>query len=168
MNNFKAIKFQHGQDCCTAFVENFPKIEHLVHIFLKNFCTAARDKKFTLYFKEDLGNSYLFLIPLPGRFKDDVKVYIINNHINVKAKKAIIPEREKLKSEKTVSKRGHFFYDFILGEADFDIELPSDANKEAIKTKLANGLLKITIAKKEPKMVDIGEDKRNDLEQENS
>ena len=112
---------------------------------------------------EDLGNTYLITMPLAGRTKEEVKVSLINNHINIKAEKPKIPEREHLNEtsdeEKTVQDCcGPFFrkgFSFI--EVNMDIPLPVDADTDTLVSKMANGLLKITMQKKPAKNIDISE-----------
>ncbi|MHA2260322.1 MAG: hypothetical protein ACXACO_20340 [Promethearchaeota archaeon] len=48
---------------------------------------------------EDLGESYLITVPLAGRTKEEVKVSLLNKHLNIKAEKPKIPEREGIKEK---------------------------------------------------------------------
>jgi HSP20 family molecular chaperone IbpA len=112
---------------------------------------------------EDLGVSYLITVPLAGRTKDEVKVSLINKHINIKADKPKIPERENFK-ENTEEKESNqdwctpsFRRGFTFIDVDMDIPLPIDADTETLVSKMANGLLKITMSKKPAKKIDISE-----------
>ncbi|MFW9971386.1 MAG: Hsp20/alpha crystallin family protein [Candidatus Odinarchaeota archaeon] len=112
---------------------------------------------------EDLGDSYLITVPLAGRTKEEVKVSLINKHLNIKAEKPKIPERENLK-EKPEEKDSNqdwcmpfFRKGFSFIDVDMDITLPSDADTETLVSKMSNGLLKITMAKKPAKKIDISE-----------
>jgi HSP20 family molecular chaperone IbpA len=112
---------------------------------------------------EDLGDLYLITVPLAGRTKEDVKVSLINKHLNIKADKPKIPERENLK-EKSEEKESFQeccmpFYrrGFTFIDVDMDIPLPIDADPETLVSKMANGLLKITMNKKPAKKIDISE-----------
>ena len=112
---------------------------------------------------EDLGESYLITVPLAGRTKDDIKVSLINKHINIKAEKPKIPEREGLKDEPKESKSAQnwcmpfFGKGFTFVEVNMDIPLPDDANADTLTSKMANGLLKISVGKKPAKNIDISE-----------
>ena len=115
------------------------------------------------YNVEDLGDSYLITVPLAGRTKEDVKVSLINKHLNIKAEKPNIPEREKLKEKPEETKTPHewcmpfFWKGFTFIDVNIDIPLPVDANTETLVSKMANGLLKITMGKKPAKKIDISE-----------
>ncbi len=112
---------------------------------------------------EDLGDSYLISIPLAGRTKEEVKVSLLNKHINIKAEKPKIPEKENVKEKPEEEKSaqdwcGPFFrkgFSFI--EVNMDIPLPVDADTDTLISKMANGLLKITMQKKPAKNIDISE-----------
>ncbi len=110
---------------------------------------------------EDLGDSYLITVPLAGRTKEDVKVSLLNNYLNIKAEKPKIPESEKVKETPGEVNTPHEFcgpsfwkgYTFI--DVNMDILLPVDADTETLLSKMANGLLKITFGKKPAKKIDI-------------
>jgi HSP20 family molecular chaperone IbpA len=113
------------------------------------------------YNVEDLGDDYLITVPLAGRTKEEVKVSLINNNLNIKAEKPKIPERDKIKEkpeEETAPHEccGPFFQKgFTFIDVDMDIPLPADAQTNSIVSKMANGLLKITMGKKPPKSIDV-------------
>lgn len=112
---------------------------------------------------EDLGDSYLITVPLAGRIKEDVNVSLINKHINIKADKPKIPERENLKEKEEEHKTAQdwcmpfFRKGFTFIDVNMDIPLPIDADTETLVSKMANGLLKITMSKKPAKKIDISE-----------
>jgi HSP20 family molecular chaperone IbpA len=112
---------------------------------------------------EDLGDNYLITVPLAGRSKEDVKVSLINKHLNIKAGKPQIPETEKVKEnreEKTSSDvccPPYLGTGFTFIEVNIDIPLPARADPDTIVSKMANGLLKITMGKKPAKKIDINE-----------
>ncbi len=115
------------------------------------------------YNVEDLGDRYLITVPLAGRTKEDVKVSLINKHINIKAEKPKIPEGENVKEKPEGEKMPQdccvpfFGKGFTFINMDTDIPLPADANTDTLVSKMANGLLKITIEKKPAKNIDISE-----------
>jgi HSP20 family molecular chaperone IbpA len=115
------------------------------------------------YNLEDLGDSYLITVPLAGRTKEEVKVSLLTNHLNVKAEKPKIPEREKLKEKpEEESPPGEWFNPgfwkgFTFIDVNMDIPIPADTDTDSIVSKMANGLLKITFGKKPAKKIDISD-----------
>ena len=115
------------------------------------------------YNVEDLGDSYLITVPLAGRTKEEVKVSLINKHLNIKAEKPKIPERESVKEKPEKERAPHgfggppFWKGFTFIDVDMDITLPVDADTDTIVSKMANGLLKVTFGKKPAKKIDISE-----------
>jgi HSP20 family molecular chaperone IbpA len=104
---------------------------------------------------QEVDESYIILVPLPGRTKEDVSVSLIGTNLNVAAKKPKLDEVKKPKAN-TNGGFGPFsrnFFKFI--EVNMDIPLPPNANTDAIKSKIANGLLKIKVDKKPAKKIDI-------------
>ena len=113
------------------------------------------------YNLEDLGESYLITVPLAGRTKEEVTVSLLNKHLNIKAEKPKIPEKENVK-EKPEEERslhdccGPFFWKGVTFiDVNMDIPLPVDADTDTIVSKMANGLLKITFGKKPAKKIDV-------------
>jgi HSP20 family molecular chaperone IbpA len=112
---------------------------------------------------EDLGDSYMIIVPLAGRSKEEVKLSLINNNLNIKAEKPKIPERENLKKEPKGKESPHDCYipffrkGFSFIEVDMDIPLPSDVDTRTLISKMSNGLLKISIRKKPAEKIDISE-----------
>ncbi len=112
---------------------------------------------------EDLGDNYLITVPLAGRTKEEVKVSLINKHLNIKSEKPKVPERknvnEKPEEEKTLHEccNPFFWKGFTFIDVDMDIPLPVDADTDTIVSKMANGLLKVTFSKIPAKKIDISE-----------
>lgn len=116
---------------------------------------------FTPYEIEDLGDNYLISVPLPGLSKEDVKVSLINDNLNISAKS----KSEEIKSKTPEDKDedihcGAVFCKDLLNflwkkDVNLDIPLPSDVDKETIKSRLNNGLLKVKIEKVPPKKINI-------------
>ena len=112
---------------------------------------------------EDLGDSYLITVPLAGRTKEDVKVSLINKHLNIIAGEPKIPERENLEEKPEEEKPTHdwcmpfFSKGFTFIEVDMDIPLPIDADTDTLLSKMASGLLKITMGKKPAKNIAVSE-----------
>ncbi|MFX1572890.1 MAG: Hsp20/alpha crystallin family protein [Promethearchaeota archaeon] len=134
------------------------KMKRMAGHFMKGFMG-----KYIPYNVEDLGDSYLITVPLAGRTKEDITVSLINKHINIKAAKPKIPERENLKEEsdeKGSPQDWHFPFfwkGFTFIEVNMDIPLPVDADTDTIVSKMVHGLLKITMRKKPAKKIDVSE-----------
>jgi len=113
------------------------------------------------YYIEEYKENYMLIIPLPGFFKEDVKINLIGNTVNIKAKK----KEKGFEENKVTEQKGHLFpgNQFIkeiftqLWEKgiNMDIPMPSDINKSEIKSKMVNGLLKIKLGKLEQEKINI-------------
>lgn len=153
----------HGQrdfaGCFPFGAKDIAKMKRMVGHFMRSF--AGGMGRWIPHNVEDLGDSYLITVTLPGRAKEDVQVSIINKILNVKAKKPKISEKttdEEKPKEKTHHHGFPFFWKgFMFIDVDMDIPLPADADENSIISKMANGLLKITIGKKPAKKIDINE-----------
>jgi len=134
------------------------KMKRMAGHFMKGFMG-----KYIPYNVEDLGELYLITVPLAGRTKEDITVSLINKHLNIKATKPKIPEREKIQEEPVDKKASQdwgspfFWKGFTFIKVDMDITLPDDADADTIVSKMVNGLLKITLRKKPAKKIDINE-----------
>ena len=134
------------------------KMKHMAKTFMRGFMGSHLPHNV-----EDLGDSYLITVPLAGRTKDEVKVSLINKHLNIKAEKPKIPEKENLKEEEKGQESPQeccgptFFKGFTFIDVNMDIPLPIDADTDTIVSKMANGLLKVTFGKKPPKNIDVNE-----------
>jgi len=146
-----------GMAGCFPFnPQQMHNMRKMAHHFMRGFVGSHIP-----YNLEDLGDTYLITVPLAGRTKEEVKVSLINKHLNIKAEKPKIPEREKLEEkpeEEGVSHEGFgpfFWKGFTFIEVNMDIALPADADTDTIISKMANGLLKITFGKKPAKKIDV-------------
>lgn len=145
-------------DCCNFGPHDIAKMKRMAKHFMHGFMGS-----YIPFNVEDLGDSYLITVPLAGRIKEDVKVSLINKHLNIKADKPKIPERENLKEKEEETKTAQdwcmpfFRKGFTFIDVDMDIPLPIDADTETVVSKMANGLLKITMSKKPAKKIDISE-----------
>ena len=109
---------------------------------------------------EDNENNYLIAVPLPGFSKEDVKVSLISNNLNVKAQRSSEESDKKEKDDKEDINCGVIFCHNLLNflwnkDVNLDIPLPSDVDREKIISKMNNGLLKIKIEKLPPQKIDI-------------
>ena len=144
---------------CFSFTpQQMRKMKHMAKHFMKGFLGSHIP-----YNVEDLGDSYLITVPLAGRTREEVKVSLINKHLNIKAEKPKIPEKESLKEEEKEQDPHKewfgpmFWKGFTFIDVNMDIPLPADADTDTIVSKMANGLLKVTFGKKPPKKIDVSE-----------
>jgi len=134
--------------------KDMARMKHMAGRFMKNFMGGFGN--WIPHNIEDLGDVYLITVPLPGRTKEDIQVSLINKILNVSAKKPKIPEAEG--TEKKEKEDFHFpFHGFKFVDVTMDIPLPADADENSITSKMANGLLRITVGKKPAKNIDINE-----------
>ncbi|MFW9872949.1 MAG: Hsp20/alpha crystallin family protein [Candidatus Thorarchaeota archaeon] len=152
-HNFK------GMVGCFPFnPQQISKMRHMAKHFIRGFMGSHIP-----YNIEDLGDRYLITVPLAGRTKEEVKVSLIDKHLNIKAEKPKIPEKGNVKEEAKEQELPHeccgpmFWKGFTFIEVNMDIPLPIDADTDTIVSKMANGLLKVTFSKKPPKKIDISE-----------
>jgi len=144
--------------CCSFGPQDVAKMKHMAKHFMRSFMGSLIP-----YNLEDLGASYLITVPLAGRTKEDVKVSLLNKHLNIKAEKPKIPERETIKETTEEEKSAQewcipfFWKGFTFIDVNMDIPLPVDANADTLTSKMANGLLKITMEKKPAKNINISE-----------
>jgi HSP20 family molecular chaperone IbpA len=137
------------------------KIKHMARHFMRGFMGGFGS--YIPYNVEDLGDRYLILVPLPGRSKEDVKVSLLNKHLNISAKKPKTAEKDeegeneedKTKADYCCSPFEGKGFKFI--DVNMDIPLPADADENTINSKMANGLLKVEMAKKPAKDININE-----------
>ncbi len=138
--------------------QDVAKMKKMAGNFMRGFLG-----RYIPYNIEDLGNSYLITVPLAGRIKEDVTVSLINKHLNIKAAKPQISESEKVKEKpeeeasSDVCCLPFFGKGFTFIEVNMDIPLPVGADPDTIVSKMANGLLKITMGKKTAKKIDVNE-----------
>ncbi|MCG8571155.1 MAG: Hsp20 family protein [Spirochaetes bacterium] len=95
----------------------------------------------------DNENHYSIVLEVPGYQQDEVKIEVKDRVLKVEAEKKQEPDEKKyLAKELDFSKAGASF------------SLPKDVDVNAVTAKMENGLLEISIAKKEeekPKMIQI-------------
>jgi len=117
---------------------------------------------FVPYNLEKSDEGYLITVPLSGRSKEDVKISLYNNVLNVKASKPKGEEGKVVKEDpegNACACGPSFFRNFFkFIEVDLDIPLPPDANEEQIKSVIANGLLKIKVGKKPAKTINVDDE----------
>lgn len=144
--------------CCSFGPQDVAKMKHMAKHFMRGFMGSLIP-----YNLEDLGDSYLITVPLVGRTKEDVKVSLLNKHLNIKAEKPKISERETIKETTEEEKSAQewcipfFWKGFTFIDVNMDIPLPVDANADTLTSKMANGLLKITMEKKPAENINITE-----------
>ncbi|MFX1236138.1 MAG: Hsp20/alpha crystallin family protein [Promethearchaeota archaeon] len=144
-------------DFCGSFSNKDMKhFGQMAHRFMRGFSKVCEG--WVPYNLEDKGDNYLIQVPLAGRKKEDIKVSLINDTLNVSAGKPKTPEdAEEKKEEEQLFKRK--FFSFV--DVNLDIPLPPDANKDDIKSMMQNGLLKVKIGKKPPTNINVGDDPGN-------
>ena len=160
-------KSTHGQHhgrkgmvgCFPFNPQQIHKMKHMAKHFMRGFMGSHIPHNV-----EDLGDSYLITVPLAGRTKEEVKVSLINKHLNIKAEKPKIPEKETVKEETKEPGSSNeccgqvFWKGFTFIDVNMDIPLPADTDGEKITSKMANGLLRIILGKKPAKPINISEE----------
>ena len=144
---------------CNFAPQDIAKMKSMAGNFMKNF--MGHFGNYIPHNIEDMGDMYLITVPLPGRTKEEVKVSIINKIINIAASKPKIPERNG--AERKVKEKGTSFpgMGFRFIDVNIDVPLPADADENFISSKMANGLLRITVTKKPAKNIDINDEQNN-------
>lgn len=138
--------------CCSP--RDMARMKHMAGKFMRQFMGGFGS--WIPHNIEDLGDEYLITVPLPGRTREDVQVSLINKNLNVSAKKPKVPEKEGSKEEEK-TEFPFPFHGFRFVDVNMDIPLPANANEDLISSKMANGLLRITVGKKPAKHIDINE-----------
>jgi len=133
-------RMMHG--CIPINPRDIAKMKRMAHHFMRDFMGGYIHHNI-----EDLGS--------------DVKVSLINKHLNVTASKPKVPEHEKNKEKSEKQGFPFAFRGFTFTDVNMDIPLPADADENTISSKLTNGLLRITIGKKLAKKIDINEEQNN-------
>jgi HSP20 family molecular chaperone IbpA len=151
---FYGPKGMHG--CFSFTPRDIARMKRMAHRFMGNFMGSYIPHNI-----EDLGNSYLITVPLPGRTKEDVCVSLLDKHLNISAKKPKIPETENKEPKKESEQCCPPWQGFTFIDVNMDIPLPPDADEETITSKMANGLLRISMGKKPAKNINIHEESNN-------
>jgi HSP20 family protein len=84
--------------------------------------------------------SYLIKAEIPGIIKDDITINIDNNELILKIEK---------KQEKSEEDETFYLREIKYGTLQRKFKLPTNSNSENIEAEFENGILKITIPKKE-------------------
>jgi len=155
--NARGSRFFAGN--CNFSHQDVAKMKSMAGHFMKNF--MGHIGSYIPHNIEDFGEMYLITIPLPGRAKEEVRVSIINKIINVTASKPNIPEYEGAKGKPKEKTQCFPNMGFRFIDVNIDIPLPTDADENSISSKMANGLLRITVNKKPAKNIDINDEKNN-------
>jgi len=155
--NTHGSRFFEGK--CNFSHQDIAKMKHMAGHFMKNF--MGHFGNYIPHNIEDLGEMYLITVPLPGRTKEEVKVSIINKIINITASKPSIPEHEGVHGKPKEKPQSFPGMGFRFIDVNIDIPLPAEADEDSISSKMANGLLRITVNKKPAKNIDINDEKNN-------
>jgi len=91
---------------------------------------------------EDQGKNYLLKVDLPGFKKEDVQVELEEDSVTINAKRSQV-EEEKNKNYVRHERSAQTYYR--------QINLPEAIRSDQANAKLNNGILEITLPKKEPK-----------------
>ena len=119
------------------------KMNEFLSDFDKFFYTEQRSFYPAVDISEDEKNIYLNF-ELPGMSKEDVQVKIKENNV-------LVVKGEKKQERKTEDKeRNYIRMERHFGEFSRFFTLPDNVNPEKIDAKFENGVLSITIEKKEP------------------
>lgn len=101
-----------------------------------------KDMKMPSVDLEDRGKDYHLTVDLPGFKKEDVEIEVTDDSLTVHAKRAQ-SEEEKKKNYVRRERASQAFYR--------QIQLPEPVRSDDAKASLSNGILEITLPKKEPK-----------------
>lgn len=91
---------------------------------------------------EDRGKDFRLTVDLPGFKKDDVEIEVTDDSLTIQAKRTQ-SEEEKKKNYIRRERASQVFYR--------QIQLPESVRSDDAKASLNNGILEITLPKKEPK-----------------
>jgi len=142
---------------CSPFLGNdWKAIGQMARKFMGGFMNQY--KGWVPYNLEDTGDQYLFLVPLAGRTKEEVKVSLINKTLNVTAAKPKFTEEGEKKKKDEIPFIKNFF---AFVDVNLDIPLPEDADLDTIKSIMQNGLLKVKIGKKPPRNINVNGEQNN-------
>lgn len=119
------------------------------------------------HYTEEYKDYYRIMVPLPGFSKKHLEVNLISDNLNIKAKREGNDIDEKVREKKPEKLDRNqiikeIFTNLWENGVNLDIKLPSNVNTDEITSKMADGLLQIKVSKKEPKTINIDEE-RNDF-----
>ncbi len=101
--------------------------------FFKNFSISP-----ALNMKQ-VGNKYIISVEIPGSKKNNINVSVKNHILKIEAK---TQEKKESKNSKYIQKERY------IGNFERELTLPRDADEASLKTKYINGVLTITLDKK--------------------
>ena len=100
---------------------------------------------------QDKKDKLLVKAELPGMEKDDINITVEDNYLLIKGEK-------KVEEEKENKEKGYYHRECTYGSFQRAINLPREVDTEKIDASYKNGVLKLTLPKKEeakPKHIDI-------------
>jgi HSP20 family protein len=101
---------------------------------------------------EEFDDKYEIRAELPGFSDKDLEIEVEQNRISIKA------EKDEVKSEKADDEKTYLLRERYHSSYQRSFSLPSDVNQEQIDARLSNGLLTLTLTKKEeakPRKINI-------------
>ncbi|MCX7837704.1 MAG: Hsp20/alpha crystallin family protein [candidate division WOR-3 bacterium] len=87
------------------------------------------------------GNDNIVEAEIPGLEKEDLSVSVSENSVTIKG---------EIKKEKEVKEKDYYLCERSYGSFSRTIELPTEVDSEKAKASYKNGILKITLPKKQP------------------
>ncbi len=93
----------------------------------------------------DLGNALQVVADMPGVQKDDIEINLTPDHLEIAAESKT--ETERTEEEYTYRERGYSSYRRVL-------DLPTEVLPDRAEAKFTNGVLEVTMPKKEPTQVE--------------
>ncbi len=118
------------------------RMDSLFSYFTRRFNNQKnRNYRRAFYNLKENEKEYVFEVELPGVEKNNIKMDIINNRIQIRA--------EKKTEKKQENERTRYYSSNYVGFMK-TITIPEDGDKENIEASYKNGILKITIPKKKP------------------
>lgn len=91
---------------------------------------------------KDSGNDLIVEANLPGFEKDEIKIHVTDNSIEISAKE----KKEKKEVTKTM-----YRHERIIGEVKRRISLPAEVDSESAQAEFKNGVLRLKLKKKKIK-----------------
>ncbi len=93
----------------------------------------------------DLGNALQVVADMPGVQKDDIEINLTPERLEIEAESKT--ETERTEEEYTYRERGYSSYRRVL-------DLPAEVLPDKTEAKFTNGVLEVTMPKKEPTQVE--------------
>jgi len=150
-NTNRYILKQINPNIATNPFKEFQRMQEEMNKIFGNFnAEFQNDPNFDKFFQgfsvspamdmKDIGNKYIITVDMPGSKKSNIKVTVKNHILKVSAKTETIKDK---KSSNYIQKERY------IGNFEREITLPNDANEDSLKTKYLNGVLTITLDKKQ-------------------